>query len=149
MNRGEEIVAEARLWIGTPYLHQCATRGAGTDCLGLIRGVWRVLVGPEPTEVPPYTQDWAEPSGEEALLAAGAQFLIPRPLTELASGDVILFRMREGSVAKHLGILTEVGRRESFVHAYTAHGVIESPLSAPWKRRIAARFAFPDRAERG
>lgn len=149
MNRGEEIVAEARRWIGTPYLHQCATRGAGTDCLGLIRGVWRELVGPEPTEVPPYTQDWAEPSGEEALLAAGAQFLIPRPLTELASGDVILFRMREGSVAKHLGILTEVGRRESFVHAYTGHGVIESPLSAPWKRRIAARFAFPDRAERG
>lgn len=149
MSRGDEIVAEARRWIGTPYLHQCATRGAGTDCLGLIRGVWRVLVGPEPTEVPPYTQDWAEPSGEEALLAAGMRFLIPKPLTEAAPGDVILFRMRAGSVAKHLGIMAEVGRRESFVHAYTGHGVIESPLSAPWKRRIAARFAFPDRAERG
>ncbi|GHC09882.1 peptidase [Gemmobacter nanjingensis] len=149
MSRGEEIVAEVRRWIGTPYLHQCATRGAGTDCLGLIRGVWRALVGPEPVEVPPYTQDWSEPSGEEALLAAGMRFLNPRPLTEPAPGDVILFRMREGSVAKHLGILTEVGRRESFVHAYTGHGVIESPLSVPWKRRIAARFAFPDRAERG
>ena len=37
----DKIVTEARRWIGTPYRHQAATRGAGTDCLGLIRGVWR------------------------------------------------------------------------------------------------------------
>ncbi len=29
----------ARLWLGTPYVHQASTRGAGADCLGLIRGI--------------------------------------------------------------------------------------------------------------
>ena len=29
------VIAAARAWIGTPYLHQCSTQGAGTDCLGL------------------------------------------------------------------------------------------------------------------
>ncbi len=31
-------------------------------------------------------------------------------------------------------------------NAYTGHGVIESSLSLPWERRIAARFAFPEGA---
>ncbi|NCO16648.1 MAG: peptidase, partial [Alphaproteobacteria bacterium] len=45
------IVAEARRWIGTPYVHQSSARGAGTDCLGLLRGVWRALYGVEPEAV--------------------------------------------------------------------------------------------------
>jgi len=137
------IVAEARGWIGTPYVHQCSTRGAGTDCLGLLRGVWRALYGEEPAPVPAYTQDWAEPSGREELLAAAERWLQRKPVAEAAPGDLLLFRMREGRVAKHLGIAARIGPEASFVHAYNGHGVIESPLSAPWARRIAARFEFP------
>ncbi len=143
MMTAAQVVAEARAWIGTPYLHQCSTQGAGTDCLGLLRGVWRAVLGPEPEEVPAYTQDWAEPSGQELLWAAALRHLVVKPVTEAAPGDVLLFRMREGSVAKHLGIQGRVGPEPSFIHAYTGHGVLESPLSAPWQRRIAARFAFP------
>jgi len=44
-------VREARRWIGTPYVHQACCRGAGTDCLGLIRGVWVALYGREPEPV--------------------------------------------------------------------------------------------------
>ena len=47
------MVAEARAWIGTPYVHQASVRGGGTDCLGLLRGVWRVVIGEEPETVPP------------------------------------------------------------------------------------------------
>lgn len=135
-------VTEARRWIGTPYVHQGDVRGAGTDCLGLIRGVWRGVVGAEPEAVPPYTMDWSEPSGEEVLLAAARRWLVPLPAGAPAAGDVLLFRMREGRVAKHLGLCSGEGR---FIHAYTGHGVTESPLSTPWMRRIAARFAFPER----
>lgn len=142
----ERIVAEARAWIGTPYLHQASCRGAGTDCLGLVRGVWRALLGPEPAEIPAYTQDWAEPSGEEVLLKAGLRHLRPKPRTEAAPGDVLLFRMRDAAVAKHLGIAASVGPEARFIHAYSGHGVVESPLSGPWERRIAARFAFPGEA---
>jgi len=39
------IVAEARRWIGTPYRHQASLIGVGCDCLGLVRGIWRAVVG--------------------------------------------------------------------------------------------------------
>jgi len=42
-----------------------------------------------------------------------------------------------------MGIAAEIGARASFVHAYDRHGVVESPLSAPWRARIAGRFRFP------
>ena len=64
--------------------------------------------------------------------------------TAEAPGDVLLFRMREGAVAKHLGLQARTGAAASFIHSYSGHGVIESPLSGPWARRIAARFAFPE-----
>ena len=146
MSVAERAVAEARSWIGTPYRHQAATKGAGADCLGLVRGVWRVLYGAEPETVPPYTSDWAEPSREEVLWRAALRHLVPRDGPTPQSGDVILFRMRDGAVAKHLGIAAGSGSAASFVHAYTGHGVVESPLSVPWARRIAACFAFPEEA---
>ncbi|HBD91446.1 MAG TPA: peptidase [Gemmobacter sp.] len=139
---GQQVVAEARRWIGTPYQHQCSVQGAGCDCLGLVRGIWRAVIGAEPEAMPAYTQDWAEPSGQEVLLAAALRWLLPQPAA--AAGDVLLFRMRDGSIAKHLGIAAETGASASFIHAYTGHGVIESPLSGPWARRIVARFAFPE-----
>lgn len=136
------VVAEARHWIGTPYVHQASCRGAGTDCLGLLRGLWRRLYGAEPAALPPYTPDWGEAGGQELLLAAARVWL--RPSAGAAPGDVLLFRMREGGIAKHLGIAAEIGAAPSFVHAYSGHGVVESPLSAPWARRVVARFAFPE-----
>ena len=138
------IVAAARGWIGTPYVHQASCRGAGTDCLGLLRGVWREVLGAEPEVVPPYTPDWAEAARREDLLAAAGRWLLPVPWDATGEGQVLLFRMREGAVAKHLGISAKMAGAESFIHAYTGHGVVESPLSAPWARRIVARFRFPD-----
>ncbi len=140
---GWTVVAVARSWIGTPYRHQASVRGAGADCLGLLRGIWRELCGHEPVVLPAYTADWAEPAGREVLLEAANRWLIPRSGAVIAPGDVLLFRMREGGIAKHLGIAGEVGPTASFVHAYSGHGVVESPLSDPWERRIVARFAFP------
>ena len=143
MNRAEVAVAEARLWIGTPYVHQAATLGAGTDCLGLLRGVWRALYGAETETIPAYTQDWSEPSNNEELWQAARRWLVEVPRREVEVGDVLLFRMRAGSVAKHLGIVSAAGPEASFIHAYTGHGVTQSPLSAPWLRRVAAIFEFP------
>ncbi len=137
------VVRIARAWIGTPYRHQASVRGAGADCLGLLRGIWREICGPEPEVMPGYTADWAEPGGHEVLCEAACRWLIAKPLMAAAAGDVLLFRMREGSIAKHLGIAAAIGADASFIHAYSGHGVVESPLSTPWERRIIAHFAFP------
>lgn len=146
MKSGPETIVEiARGWIGTPYRHQAACRGAGTDCLGLVRGVWRDVMGAEPEVPPAYSMDWSEPQGRERLWQAASSHLGEQPQATdgLAAGDVILFRMRSGAVAKHLGIVSAAGASPAFIHAYEKYGVVESPLSRPWQRRIVARFKFP------
>jgi NlpC/P60 family putative phage cell wall peptidase len=135
----EAIVAAARGWIGTRYVHQQSARGAGCDCLGLVRGVWREVCGDEPEKVPAYTPDWSEASGDERLWLAAGRWLSERPLSAAQAGDVLLFRMRAGTVAKHLGIMSGPS---SFVHAYSGHGVVESALTLAWRRRVVAAFAF-------
>ena len=143
-----QAVEAARAWIGTPYVHQGSARGAGTDCLGLVRGVWRMIHGHEPEAVPAYTPDWGETGGTELLWSAALRTLRPVPAeAPEAAGEVLLFRMRAGAVAKHLGIRAGLNEAASFVHAYDRHGVVESPLSAPWRARIVARFAWPDRGQ--
>lgn len=140
----DKVVALARAWIGTPYIHQASVQGAGADCLGLVRGVWRTLYGDEPETAPAYTPDWGEFGTGELLQAGAARHLSPVPRESgLEVGQVLLFRMRPGAVAKHLGILSQAGDAPRFVHAYTYHGVIESPLTMPWQNRIASRFRFP------
>lgn len=139
----EDIVRAARGWIGTPYVHQASTKRAGTDCLGLLRGVWRELYGQEPEPVPAYSMDWSEPQGEERMWDAARRHLIEKPATLIHAGDVLLFRMRTGSVAKHLGIAAGQDAHLSFVHAYSRYGVVESALSLPWRRRVVACFEFP------
>ncbi len=139
------VVAEARAWIGTPYRHQASLRGAGADCLGLVRGVWRACCGTEPEPVPAYSPDWGEPAGDELLWAAARRWLIALPTDPAPPrpGEVVLFRMRAGAPAKHLGLIAGAGQSASFIHAYSGRAVVESPLSAPWRRRIVARFEFP------
>ena len=95
------VVAAARGWLGTPYRHQASVRGEGADCLGLVRGVWRELVGDEPEAPPAYQPDWAEVGGEETLLAAARRWLTEVPVEAAALGDVVLFRMALGCPAKH------------------------------------------------
>lgn len=133
------IVAEARTWLGTPYRHQCSQRDAGCDCLGLVRGVWRALIGPEPEAIPAYTPDWVDHAGVETLHEAAVRWLAPIDGV-VAPGDVLLFRMDAASPMKHLAILTD---SETIVHAYWARAVVESRLSHWWRARIGAAFSFP------
>lgn len=135
----ERVVELARGWIGTPYLHQGSRCGIGADCLGLVRGVWRQIYGSEPELPPAYTADWGECRGGEILRAAMARHFA-EVQGEFAPGQVLLFRMRRGAVAKHLGIMSGA---TGFIHAYSGHGVVESRLSAAWRGRVIARFGFP------
>jgi NlpC/P60 family putative phage cell wall peptidase len=141
-------VALARVWIGTPYVHGASSWGAGADCLGLVRGVWRSLYGAEPEKPGPYTPDWAEASREERLWQAAQRHLEAVPLTAAKPGDVLLFRMRRAAPAKHLGVLAEdANGRPSVIHAYSGVGVIESPLGEAWRRRLVAAFRFREKAQ--
>ena len=98
------IVAAARSWIGTPYHHQASVKGVGADCLGLIRGVWRDVYGEDAEHPPGYSRDWGEAAGEETLLEAAARHLVATSVELRRPGDVLIFRMRAGAIAKHAAV---------------------------------------------
>ena len=134
------VIAAARSWLGTPYHDQASLRGVGCDCLGLARGVWRDVVGPEPFPIPPYSRDWGESGPREVLAEGAGKMMIEVPVADAPPGALVLFRMMPRSIAKHVGILTGSC---SFIHAHERLGVIEQPLTLPWRRRIAFAFLFP------
>ncbi|GGF53237.1 hypothetical protein GCM10007301_10870 [Azorhizobium oxalatiphilum] len=140
VDRRARIIAEARAWVGTPYHHRASVRGAGADCLGLVRGVWRTVMGTEPEALPAYAPDWAEALRQETLAEAAARHLVPVALTDIAPGDVLLFRFRAHLPAKHCAILASPS---TMVHAYDGAAVCEGRLAPWWRRHLAYAFAFP------
>lgn len=158
------ILAEAREWIGTPYMHQASAKGAGCDCLGLVRGVWRALYGTEPEVAPAYTPDWAERAGAETLLDAARRNMREIAVESASPGDVLLFRMHAQAPAKHCAILDAPDRQVAkspvgapsdlatgdlatgafIIHAYWGRAVVRSRFAPWWRARCAAAFSFPD-----
>lgn len=139
---GHKVLGEAHRWIGTPYLHQASLCGIGCDCLGLVRGIWRALYGSEPEAIPAYSADWAEAGGLEHLLLAGHRHFEPVASHDMAVGDVLLFRWRDGFPAKHLGVVSAPGQ---MIHAHAGAVVAEVHFGF-WARRIAQIFRFPELA---
>jgi NlpC/P60 family putative phage cell wall peptidase len=147
----DDVVRIARSWIGTPYHHQMAVKGAGCDCLGLVRGVYAELYGKPTEEPPPYSRDWAEATGQETLLDAADRHMIPRYSTKrecrsglVWPGDVLIFRMNRIAMAKHAAIATSP---ISLIHAFEDNAVCEVPISSWWNRRIAGVYYFPHSPE--
>ena len=138
------IIELARGWLGTPYHHRASVRGAGCDCIGLVRGLWRELYGTELEHIGPYTGDWAEATGNEALLRAAGRHLTPVPPSEAQPGDVLVFRLRDGAVAKHIAILSSA---DGMIHAQEGVPVSEVSLGRWWRPRIAGAFVLPDVAD--
>lgn len=141
MMTGADVVAVARAWLGTPYHHQASLRGIGCDCLGLVRGVYREATGREAEAPEPYSGDWAEATGREAMLAAARRHLGEVDAATMLPGDVLIFRLRAGAVAKHAAIL--VGP-QAMIHAQDGVAVSEVPLTPWWRRRIAGVFRFTE-----
>lgn len=135
-----KVLEAARVWIDTPYQHQACVKGAGTDCLGLVRGIWKELYGSEPEVPPAYTPDWGELTDSEPMLDAANRWLLPISNHQAKPGDILLFRMVQGGPCKHIGIMSAEDR---IIHAYWGKAVIESFLVPYWRRRWTHSFRFP------
>ncbi len=165
----DEVVAVARSWLGTPYHHQASVKGAGCDCLGLLRGVYFELYGHAPEEPPSYSRDLAEATGVETLIEAARRHLVELPPGQRPGpGDAVIFRLRPGAMAKHCAIVScapvirlpsersavgreRRGQREGqgwkMIHAFEGGPVSEVALSPWWRRRIATAFSWPPRPQ--
>ncbi len=137
----QQIVDEARSWIGTKYHHQACVKGSGCDCLGLVRGVYQNITGQAPEKPPAYSKDWAETLQQETLIDAAERHLVRVDKEDLQAGNVIIFRFKPRAMAKHAGILTS---SDTMIHAHEKAPVSEVNLSDWWLRRVAAVFQFQD-----
>jgi NlpC/P60 family putative phage cell wall peptidase len=136
-----DIVGLAREWLGTPYRHQASLKGVGCDCLGLVRGVYAQAYGMPPEVPPPYSRDWAEAARSETMIDAASRHLTRIDSASFEPGDVLIFRLRTGAMAKHSAIATS---STQMIHAIEGAPVCEVHISPWWRRRIAAAFRFPN-----
>jgi NlpC/P60 family putative phage cell wall peptidase len=133
----EAIIAEARTWLGTPFLHQGRLKGAGVDCAGLVIGIARAL------ELPHADVDGYGRQPRRGLLEAElAAQMDPIALEDLAPGDVLLLRIERDP--QHLAVVSSL-EPLAVVHAYAGGGLarcVEHDLDPRWLRRIIGAYRY-------
>ena len=152
MIQGSEVVAEAREWLGTRWHHQAATKGIGTDCMGLVRGVSSRLglMPPDIMQTPaalPFAGYGRTPF-EGRLEAACSIFFSPISQAQAQPGDVVLLSfevLKVYAAAHHVGILGDYPAGGfSLIHAYMpSRKVIESRLDEVWLSRVVSYWRIP------
>ncbi len=149
----EEIVFEARTWIGTPWRHNAAVKGVGCDCAGIIRGVYIALgigFGGRDVSSWPGIEKFLsysmKPDGR--LLQAGCeQYLIPVAQHAMRPGDIAL--MIVDREPQHLGIIADYRYGGlSIIHASNTPSVkparvIETRLMFSRAMRFVSAYSFP------
>lgn len=115
------VLDQARSWLGVPFLHQGRSR-VGVDCVGLLIAVAR-SVGYEVMDLDAYKRT-PQPSVMGALLAQNADEI---PISEMLPGDVFWMRMG-GIKPRHTAFLNSGGDSPTIIHAST-NGVRVQPLS--------------------
>ena len=136
----EEIVAEARSWIDTKWVHQACLKNVAADCVGLIRGVYEGITGQVVTVSIDYPATWHLFKAEERLYTEVKRYLVEISAAEARPGDVLLFGFGKGP-AHHAGIMAST---DTFIHAWADVGkVTETRLDDFWQKNIRAAFRYP------
>jgi NlpC/P60 family putative phage cell wall peptidase len=131
----DQIVKEARQYLGTPFKHQGRIKGVGCDCAGIIVNIAKML-GIDFWEYSGYGRT---PDGK-SLENCISQLLQIDP-ADLKPGDVMLFKIRR--MPQHLAIATDGGMIHSFYRRSDGGRVVEHNLDDRWKKRIVKCFRFP------
>jgi len=116
MDARQAIIAEAETWIGTPYHHAAAVKGAGVDCARILIEVYSAACGITKPDVGYYPADWMLHRSEERYLGWIEQYCdrvaVPR------MGDIVLFKF--GRCFSHSGIVVAW---PNIIHAQRGEGV--------------------------
>lgn len=127
------VVAEARTWLGVPFLHQGRSRH-GVDCIGWVASVCAQLGAFVPLQNLPH--NYAR--NPQALLSDALRMLATP--TTLEVGCLILIKWPLAPHASHVGIYTG----KSMIHCYEAVGkVVEHGYSTPWPERTESLWRIP------
>ena len=135
----EDVIAEARSWLGTPWHHQAAVKGVGCDCIGFVRGVAERFLGPIPMALD-YTPTWHLYRAEPRMFDGFGTVADEIDPAEALAADILLFGAGKGP-AHHCAFLTSAG---GLIHCYQEAGrVVEHDFSPLWRPRLRHAFRFP------
>ena len=130
--------AEARSWVGTPFVPHAMVKGAGVDCVHLVAGVYLACGVLQDFKPQSYSLDEGQHREDSKVLAwfeAHREFQ-PAATTDLQPGDTICFRLAR--TEHHAGLMLGHG---DFIHALPGRKVTVSNLRESFYRsRITAVF---------
>lgn len=133
-----DVVAKAREYLHTPFVHQGRLKGIGVDCVGLLIGIAHELDVCEVEQVAYRRQE-----DGRVLLEMLEKHLTRLPEdAEPLPGRILAFRYR--NAPQHAAVVTEADGegRFSIIHALE-RGVVEHALDERWKRRLCGIFEIP------
>jgi cell wall-associated NlpC family hydrolase len=146
----QQIVAQARTWLGTKYHHQGrlkkSERGlGGVDCIGLIIGVIDELgiqdgAGNSLTKADETNYSMYPEQGR--LVASIKQHLRGVPKDKMRIGDVLLFKTFKDP--QHVGFLSDYASGcFGIIHCNSSAGkVVEQPISEAWAKMTTHVYRF-------
>ena len=143
MNR-EQLVAEARTWLLTPYVMRGQLKGVGCDCASLLYCILRDTGLMPAQEIGVFSSDWWAHTTDERYMqrmlrhaSKVAEAILSRSLNP-APGNIILCKTAGGHVYNHGAIITKWPRG---IHAVKPH-VVEVDLSMDpmWASKQCAVF---------
>lgn len=135
----EQIVTEARTWLGTPWVHQHRAKGVAVDCAGLVIGVARALgVVADDFDVQGYGR---QPDG--TLLDLCDMHLQRIGQADMQPGDVVVVAVERDP--QHMGIVVPYHAAGlAIVHAASNAGrVIEHRLIYGAGMLFRRAYRFP------
>lgn len=132
-----QIIIEARSWIGTKFKHQGRVKinsndQGGCDCLGLIMGVG-IKTKTQELLKNYDTNDYPRRIKSNILLEELNQLMLPSE--KVSTGNILLIRIGEWPV--HLALVSGVVPYLSIIHSYAqARKVVEQHLPEDWQKNI-------------
>lgn len=134
----EQIVTEARTWIGTPFHHQGRVKGVGGDCIAVIAKTAHNL------DISQFdTVNYSRQPDPEEMGRLLDEHLDRITLAEVDLGDILWLKFERH--AQHLGIVTQLEPTLMIVHAFNWPGIqrcVEQSINDNWRKRIVRCYRY-------
>ncbi|MDA0307505.1 MAG: NlpC/P60 family protein [Proteobacteria bacterium] len=149
----QQIIEQARTWLGTKYHHQGrlkkSARGfGGVDCIGLVIGIIDELGiqdGDENSLVAADETNYSMYPEQGRLVSSIQKHLREVPKEQMRVGDVLLFKTFKDP--QHVGLLSEYpSGGVGLIHCNSSAGkVVEQPLAETWMRMLTHVYRFKNK----
>lgn len=137
----KELLAEAKSWVGTPYLHQACVKGVGVDCVNLIIAVGAAtgLLNLTKADLKAFSGYSRLPNPDHMGYYI-RKHLLP---ADFQVGNIVWIQWRE-NLPMHLAIIGEHDSEPTLIHAYgDVRKVVEHKLTKEWHDKIVSFWGYP------